>query len=228
MAGAAARRRRACKTGRDVVVAALLGADEFSFGTALLLAEGCLMVRSCHLDTCPVGIATQRPELRAKFAATPEQVEAYLLLRRRGGAAARWPRSGSARVERGGRPRGSPPPARNRRRPRAELARRRRCSLATARPVRFEGEPMPAAAGGELGERLADDARRRSRRRRWSSSTYAITNADRAVGAPPRRADRARVRRRESARPGARALRGLGGAELRRLPRRRRRARPRR
>ncbi len=67
------------KTGRDVVVAALLGADEVSFGTALLIAEGCLMVRSCHLDTCPVGIATQRPELRAKFAATPEHVEAYLL-----------------------------------------------------------------------------------------------------------------------------------------------------
>src|SRR5207302_283159 len=68
------------KTGRDVVVAALLGADEVSFGTALLIAEGCLMVRSCHLDTCPVGIATQRPELRAKFAATPEAVGAYLLL----------------------------------------------------------------------------------------------------------------------------------------------------
>jgi glutamate synthase domain-containing protein 3 len=67
------------KTGRDVVVAALLGADEFSFGTALLLAEGCLMVRSCHLDTCPVGIATQQPELRAKFAATPEMVQTYLL-----------------------------------------------------------------------------------------------------------------------------------------------------
>jgi glutamate synthase (ferredoxin) len=67
------------KTGRDVVVAALLGADEYSFGTALLLAEGCLMVRSCHLDTCPVGIATQNPELRKKFQATPEQVEAYLL-----------------------------------------------------------------------------------------------------------------------------------------------------
>src|SRR5213076_3631173 len=67
------------KTGRDVVVAALLGADEVSFGTALLIAEGCLMVRSCHLDTCPVGIATQRPELRAKFAATPEQVQAYVL-----------------------------------------------------------------------------------------------------------------------------------------------------
>ena len=67
------------KTGRDVLVAALLGADEYSFGTALLLAEGCLMVRSCHLDTCPVGIASQRPELRAKFAGTPEMVEAYLL-----------------------------------------------------------------------------------------------------------------------------------------------------
>jgi glutamate synthase (ferredoxin) len=67
------------KTGRDVLVAALLGADEVSFGTALLLAEGCLMVRSCHLDTCPVGIATQRPELRAKFAGTPEMIQAYLL-----------------------------------------------------------------------------------------------------------------------------------------------------
>jgi glutamate synthase (ferredoxin) len=67
------------KTGRDVVVAALLGADEFSFGTALLLAEGCLMVRSCHLDTCPVGIATQQPDLRGKFAGTPEMVQAYLL-----------------------------------------------------------------------------------------------------------------------------------------------------
>src|SRR5216684_200316 len=66
------------KTGRDVVIAALLGADEYSFGTAALLAEGCLMVRTCHLDTCPAGIATQRPELRAKFAGTPEMVAAYL------------------------------------------------------------------------------------------------------------------------------------------------------
>src|SRR4029453_346642 len=67
------------KTGRDVLVAALLGADEVSFGTALLIAEGCLLVRSGHLDTCPVGIATQRRELRPKSAATPEAVEAYLL-----------------------------------------------------------------------------------------------------------------------------------------------------
>jgi glutamate synthase domain-containing protein 2/glutamate synthase domain-containing protein 1/glutamate synthase domain-containing protein 3 len=68
------------KTGRDVVVAALLGADEFSFGTAALLAEGCILVRTCHRDTCPVGIATQNPELRKKFAGTPEMVARYLML----------------------------------------------------------------------------------------------------------------------------------------------------
>ena len=67
------------KTGRDVLIAAMLGADEFSFGTVALLAEGCLMVRTCHLDTCPVGIATQRPELRAKFAGTPEMLAAFMM-----------------------------------------------------------------------------------------------------------------------------------------------------
>jgi len=68
------------KTGRDVVIAALLGADEYSFGTAVLVAEGCILVRTCHRDTCPVGIATQNPDLRAKFAGTPEMVARYLLL----------------------------------------------------------------------------------------------------------------------------------------------------
>ncbi|MGI9032813.1 MAG: glutamate synthase large subunit [Acidimicrobiales bacterium] len=66
-------------TGRDVLVAALLGADEYSFGTAAMIAEGCIMARACHKDTCPTGIATQRPHLRAKFAGTPEGVAAYLL-----------------------------------------------------------------------------------------------------------------------------------------------------
>ncbi len=66
------------KTGRDIVAAALLGADEYSFGTAVMLAEGCIMVRACHKDTCPTGIATQRPNLRAKFSGTPEGVAAYL------------------------------------------------------------------------------------------------------------------------------------------------------
>jgi glutamate synthase (NADPH/NADH) large chain/glutamate synthase (ferredoxin) len=62
------------KTGRDVVVAALLGAEQFDFGTAPLVAEGCIMARQCHLNTCPVGVATQKAELREKFKGTPEDV----------------------------------------------------------------------------------------------------------------------------------------------------------
>ncbi|MER3455705.1 MAG: glutamate synthase large subunit [candidate division GAL15 bacterium] len=65
------------KVGRDVVLAALLGADEFGFGTAALVALGCVMARQCHNNTCPVGIATQREDLRSKFPGTPERVEAY-------------------------------------------------------------------------------------------------------------------------------------------------------
>jgi len=67
------------KTGRDVVVAALLGADEFGFSTAPLVAMGCILMRVCHLNTCPVGIATQDPVLRERFAGTPESVVQYLL-----------------------------------------------------------------------------------------------------------------------------------------------------
>ncbi|WGH77005.1 glutamate synthase large subunit [Tenacibaculum tangerinum] len=62
------------KTGRDVAVAALLGAEEFGFATAPLVASGCIMMRACHLNTCPVGIATQNPELRKNFKGTPEHV----------------------------------------------------------------------------------------------------------------------------------------------------------
>jgi glutamate synthase (NADPH/NADH) large chain/glutamate synthase (ferredoxin) len=65
------------KTGRDVVIAALLGADEFGFSTAPLIASGCIMMRACHLNTCPVGIATQDPELRKRFKGTPEHVVNY-------------------------------------------------------------------------------------------------------------------------------------------------------
>ncbi len=68
------------KNGRDVVVAALLGADEFGFGTAALISIGCDMARQCHLDTCPTGIATQREDLRRRFTGTPEQVAHYLLV----------------------------------------------------------------------------------------------------------------------------------------------------
>jgi glutamate synthase (NADPH/NADH) large chain len=62
------------RTARDIVIAALLGADEFAFGTSVLVALGCDMARQCHLNTCPTGIATQRPELRAKFRGKPEHV----------------------------------------------------------------------------------------------------------------------------------------------------------
>ena len=62
------------KTGRDVVIAALLGADEMGFSTGPLIATGCIMMRACHLNTCPVGIATQDPELRKRFKGTPEHV----------------------------------------------------------------------------------------------------------------------------------------------------------
>jgi glutamate synthase (NADPH) large chain len=62
------------KTGRDVAIGALLGADEFGFATAPLVVEGCIMMRKCHLNTCPVGVATQDPELRKKFAGKPEHV----------------------------------------------------------------------------------------------------------------------------------------------------------
>ena len=66
------------KTGRDVVIAALLGADEMGFATAPLIATGCVMMRACHLNTCPVGVATQDPELRRRFQGKPEHVIEYL------------------------------------------------------------------------------------------------------------------------------------------------------
>jgi glutamate synthase (ferredoxin) len=167
------------KTGRDVVVAALLGADEVSFGTAVLLAEGCLMVRSCHLDTCPVGIATQRPELRAKFAGTPEAIETYLLfvadevrrllaqlgLRTFAEAVGR----SDLLVAR-------------------ETADRRASSLDVSTLLRtppgsFADEPQLQPDGGELGGRLARDAGALLDEARVVDLRYPITNRDRAVGA---------------------------------------------
>jgi hypothetical protein len=65
------------KTGRDVVIGALLGADEFGFATAPLVVEGCIMMRKCHLNTCPVGVATQDPVLRQRFSGQPEHVVNY-------------------------------------------------------------------------------------------------------------------------------------------------------
>src|SRR5205814_4511827 len=66
------------KTGRDVVIGALLGAEEFGFATAPLVALGCVMMRVCHLNTCPVGVATQDPRLRKKFAGDPQHVVNFM------------------------------------------------------------------------------------------------------------------------------------------------------
>ena len=65
-------------TGKDVVMAALLGAEEFGFATAPLVVLGCVMMRACHLDTCPVGVATQNPELREKFTGDPNHVVNFM------------------------------------------------------------------------------------------------------------------------------------------------------
>src|SRR4030088_1688954 len=68
------------RSGRDIVIAAMLGAEEYGFGTGVLVALGCDMARQCHLNTCPTGIATQREDLREKFSGRPEHVVNYLLL----------------------------------------------------------------------------------------------------------------------------------------------------
>ncbi len=161
------------KTGRDVVLAALLGADEVSFGTALLVAEGCLLVRSCHLDTCPVGIATQRPELRAKYAGTADAIVAYLRLvaedvRRH--LAALGLRSFDDAVGR------------------ADLLRTREsrfdiASLLATRGAGYAREPQLESPGGELGDRLAAEAAPALEEARIVELEYAITTSDRAVGA---------------------------------------------
>ena len=74
------------QTGRDVAIAALLGAEEFGFSTAPLVAMGCIMMRKCHLNTCPVGIATQDPALRKKFTGQAGARHQFFLLHRRAGA----------------------------------------------------------------------------------------------------------------------------------------------
>ena len=90
------------RTGRDVVVAAALGAEEFAFGTAALMAEGCVMARVCHQNKCPVGVATQDPELRKRFAGRPEHLVNYFTFVAEEVRAARRPRAALAR--RPGRP----------------------------------------------------------------------------------------------------------------------------
>ena len=119
------------KTGRDVVIAAILGAEEFGFSTAPLVTLGCIMMRKCHLNTCPVGVATQDPELRKKFAGKPEHVVNYLFMvaedARQIMAAARLPHD-----RRDGRSRRLP--GNERRDPALEVGRTRSDGAAVARP----------------------------------------------------------------------------------------------
>jgi glutamate synthase (ferredoxin) len=171
-------------TGRDVLMSALLGADEYSFGTATMIAEGCIMARACHKDTCPTGIATQRPHLRAKFAGTPEGVAAYLLFvaeEVRRGLAALGLRSlddAIGRVEclrqrTTGDPRADAMDLTPLITPPADPAAPRRF----VRPVEIQRPRSP------LGDRLLADAFRPVWDGHEIDLRYPITNADRTVGA---------------------------------------------
>ena len=170
-------------TGRQVIVAALLGADEFSFGTAAMIAEGCIMLRACHRDTCKPGVATQRPHLRANFTGTPEGVAAYFLFMAeevRGYLAALGLRTVEEAVGR------------------VDLLRQRTTGVARADLMDLAPVLAPPAVDGprsfvervglqdprsDLGDRLLADAFRAV----WDGDDvdlgYDITNADRAIGA---------------------------------------------
>jgi glutamate synthase domain-containing protein 2/glutamate synthase domain-containing protein 3 len=171
-------------TGRDVLIAALLGADEYSFGTAAMLAEGCIMLRACHRDTCSTGIATQRSNLRAKFAGTPEGVASYLLFvaeEARGLLASLGLRSFDKAIGR------------------VECLRQRatgdeRVDTVDLRPLlvppsdpaahrRFVASVPIQRPRSALGDRLEVDAFRTIWEGRDIELSYPITNGDRAVGA---------------------------------------------
>ena len=177
------------RTGRDVLVAALLGADEYGFGTIALIAQGCIMARACHRDTCPVGIATQRDDLRAKYQGTPEMVASYLLFvaeEVRLGLAALGVRSLDDAI---GRVDLLRPTERSERHPRAaHLDVAPLLELATpppdAEPQRRYVESLPIQAPrSELGDRVFDDAFPALFDGTILSLKYQIGNADRTVGA---------------------------------------------
>jgi glutamate synthase (ferredoxin) len=177
------------KTGRDVVIAALLGADEFSFGTAALVAEGCIMARACHANTCPVGIATQKAELRAKFPGRPEMIMAflrYLAQEVREILASLGLRSIEEAVGR------------------TDLLRQKASGLhsadlldlapvlaagpwlqrhAGAADIRYTGRVAPIAVEAGLNEQILHDARAALAARGPVTLHYAIRNGDRSVGA---------------------------------------------
>jgi len=171
------------KTGRDIVIAALLGADEFSFGTAALVAEGCIMVRTCHRDTCPVGIATQNPELRKRFEGTPEMVARYLTLVAEE-ARELLAELGIARLQDavGRVDLLQQVPTGDVRHDAVDLAPllERPCA---GDEVRFRERSAIQSPRSELGDALCEAALPALRLGEWRELRYGITTADRAVGA---------------------------------------------
>ena len=169
------------KTGRDVAFAALLGAEEFGFATAPLVASGCVMMRKCHLNTCPVGVATQDPVLRARFAGTPEHVINYFFfvaeeLR------AIMARSASAPID--------------------EMVGRADCIV--PRPPRADELPARAyrkARRLDFAELLIGPRRRRARRCAASRRRSTTSAASSTTRSSPKRARRAQVRARRRRSP---------------------------
>jgi glutamate synthase domain-containing protein 2/glutamate synthase domain-containing protein 1/glutamate synthase domain-containing protein 3 len=162
------------KFGRDVIVAALLGADEFGFGTASLLAIGCVMARQCHLNTCPAGIATQDETMRARFTGSPEMVMAYF----RGVAGEVRERLAALGMRRLDEIVGSV----EKLRPRSEMAERSLGQLLKEVPVRTtESAEASKDAVGVHGELVRVVGKLKARPSR--ALKFAITNADRTVGA---------------------------------------------
>ncbi len=168
------------RTGRDVLIAALLGADEYSFGTSALIAEGCIMARVCHLNTCPTGVATQDPELRKKFSGTPEQVMAFFryvaeevreLLAQLGYRSLDEVIGRTDLLE----------PIED-----SPIDLRRVVTMPdmdNAQPIRNVAERNPLPAGQTLNDRILRDAMEAAKYGHRVRLSYRITNADRTVGA---------------------------------------------
>ena len=172
-------------TGRDVVVAAMLGAEEYGFGTAAMVAVGCKMARQCHLNTCPVGVATQREDLRAKYFGTPEMLVHYLTY------VAEEVREilaslGYERLEEVvGRPEllRQREPDEGHRAARIDLSRLLVATDPESQEPRRAVQARNDRAGAPLDDQIIDDAREAIDGRRGVRRAYRIRNTDRTVGA---------------------------------------------
>ena len=175
------------KTGRDVVIAALLGAEEFGFATAPLVVSGCIMMRVCHLDTCPVGVATQNPVLRERFTGKPEFVVTffeYIAEEVRELLAELGFRTLDEAIGQVGRSTSTP-----RRRPlegrRASTSRRSSTwpRWGSSSPARTSAAPRPRTTGSTEGARQRADPDRR--RRPWSAASRSAPSSPSATSTAP-------------------------------------------